>query len=140
MTRRKHISMEAKLHAALYQLGIDPKDAHLDHSPPLALREWDDVAGDTIPPASDPKHLVWMSSAKHREKTSGRKNVTVAGSDIHVIAKVKRLNGTTPKKPAASFLSKWETIIRDGAPAQNKRKTAFPKRVGTKWPKRKFGK
>lgn len=98
MTRRKHISMEAKLHAALYQLGIDPKDAHLDHSPPLALREWDEAAGDTIPPASDPKHLVWMSAAKHREKTSGRKNVTVAGSDIHVIAKVKRLNGTTKKK------------------------------------------
>lgn len=96
--RRKSIPLRAQLHAALYQLGLNPDDSDLDHSPPLALREWDEAAQDTIPPASDPRYLVWMKRTAHREKTVGRKNVTVAGSDIHAIAKVKRLNGQTPKR------------------------------------------
>lgn len=104
--RRKHINLRTALDAALYQLGIDPKNAHLDHSPPLALREWDEDAQDTIPPASDPKHLVWMSAEKHRIKTSGRKNVTSAGSDIHAIAKVKRITGETPKRKSRPIQSR----------------------------------
>lgn len=97
LKRRKHISLQIKLEAALYQLGLDPKSVHLDHSPPLAMREWDDAAQDTIPPASDPKHLVWMSTEAHRIKTSGRKNVTVAGSDLHALGKIRRITGETPK-------------------------------------------
>lgn len=120
MNRRKHISLKAQLHAALYQLGLDPANVHLDHSPPLALREWDEKAQDTIPPASDPKHLVWMATEAHREKTSGRKNVTAAGSDIHAIAKVKRLNGEKPRKPKGKPLpgtkaSGWKRPMRGKA-------------------------
>ena len=95
--RRKHIGLQTKLEAALYQLGLDPKDCDLDHSPPLALREWDPIKQDTIPPANDPRHLFWMPRTAHRDKTSGARRDDVANSDVHKIAKVKRITGETPK-------------------------------------------
>lgn len=112
---RKHIGLQIKLEAALLQLGIDPKHAQLDHSPPLALREWDPAAEDTIPPANDPRHLVWMSTKAHREKTSGRHKHDIANSDIHKIAKAKRLRGEEkPAKPKKAWPSR---------PFPNKEKT-----------------
>ena len=104
--RRKHISLQAKLDAALYQLGLDPKTAQLDHSPALVFREWDDATQDTIPPASDPRYLRWLSSEDHRVKTSGKKGVTSAGSDVHMAAKIKRITGETPKRPARKIKSR----------------------------------
>lgn len=82
----------------------------VDHVPPLKLREFDPEIGDTIPPANSIEHLVVRDKPEHRAKTSGRGH-TSYGSDIHAIAKLKRLDGTTgttkrkrawPKRPFPS--------------------------------------
>lgn len=91
--RRKHIPLKAQLHAALYQLGFEPQEVDLDHAPALALRPWDEAAQDTVPPASDPRFLIWRPRAEHKVKTfgpGGEKRITSAGGDIHAIAHTKR--------------------------------------------------
>lgn len=93
-SRRKPVPLRAQLHAALRQLGWEPHEAELDHDPALALRDWDAEANDTVPPANDPRYLVWRPVEDHRAKTfgpGGEKRVTTAGGDIHAIAKAKRL-------------------------------------------------
>lgn len=66
----------------------------VDHCPPLQLRAFDPATNDTIPPANSIDHMVVRDKPGHRTKTSGRKH-TSHGSDIHAIAKLKRLDGTT---------------------------------------------
>ncbi|MBX9907458.1 MAG: hypothetical protein K2Z25_01965 [Beijerinckiaceae bacterium] len=91
--RRKHIPLKAQLHAALYQLGFEPHEVDLDHAPALALRPWDEAAQDTVPPASDPRFLIWRPRADHKVKTfgpGGEKRITSAGGDIHAIAHTRR--------------------------------------------------
>ncbi len=98
--RRKHIPLKAQLHAALLQLGFDPNEVDLDHAPALALRPWDEATQDTVPPASDPRFLIWRPRAEHKVKTfgpGGEKRITSAGGDIHAIAHTKR----TAKKEEA---------------------------------------
>lgn len=75
-------------------LGFAPGDIEWDHTPPLALREWDEKAGDFIPPQNDPKFITITLKASHRAKTfgpGGERRITTAGSDIHAIAKVRRI-------------------------------------------------
>jgi hypothetical protein len=76
-------------------LGLNPDDIQIDHQPPLALRDYDETTGLYDPDELDPAHLVPMSTADHRRKTSGHAEgegfATVAGSDIHAIAKAKRV-------------------------------------------------
>lgn len=90
MTKRSHIGLGIKLQAALLQLGLDPKTAELDHDPALGLRPFSTVTGEYIPAENDPRYLVWRDPVGHRKKTSGTK-ATSAGSDVHLIAKSKRL-------------------------------------------------
>ena len=90
MTKRSHIGLAVKLEAALRQLGLDPKTAELDHDPALGLRPFSTVTGDYDPPENDPRYLVWRDPVAHRKKTSGTK-ATSAGSDVHLIAKSKRI-------------------------------------------------
>lgn len=93
-SRRRHIGLEAKLHAALRQLGFEPHEVELDHDPALCLRPVDPATGDTIPPASDPRYLVWRPKAEHALKThgpGGERRITTAGSDRHTAAKIDRL-------------------------------------------------
>ena len=123
MTRRKHISLLTKLHAALYQLGFEPHEVELDHAPALALREWDEAAQDTIPPASDPRYLVWMPKAEHAVKTRGA-GATTAGSDI---GKMKKLRKLVAK----------ETAFRERVLAKGGQATApKPKKPRRPWPSR----
>jgi hypothetical protein len=93
--RRPHIHAMVKLHAALYQLGLEPHAVELDHDPALALRPVDPETGDTIPPANDPKFLVWRTKADHKLKTTGRRGESklcdISNGDIHRAAKVKRI-------------------------------------------------
>lgn len=121
--RRKHISLLTKLHAALYQLGFEPHEVELDHAPALALREWDEAAQDTIPPASDPRYLVWMPKADHAVKTRGA-GATTAGSDI---GKMKKLRHLVAKETAfrERVLAKGGKAI---APKPKKPKRAWPSR------------
>ncbi len=93
--RRPHIPVMVKLHAALRQLGLEPHEAELDHDPALALRPIDPETGDTVPPANDPRYLVWRPKAEHLAKTTGRRGESRLGDqangDIQRAAKVKRL-------------------------------------------------
>lgn len=87
---RPSIPLKVQLHVALRQLGLDPKTAELDHDPALGLRPICTVTGDYKPPANDPHYLVWRDPVPHAVKTRGTK-ATTAGSDVHLIAKGKRL-------------------------------------------------
>ena len=93
--RRKSIPLLAQLHAALYQLGFEPKEVQLDHDPALGLRPWDEQAQDQVPPANDPKFLVWRPKEEHKLKTTGRhgeSKLSISGNgDQSRIAKTDRL-------------------------------------------------
>lgn len=93
--RRKSIPVRVQLHAALYQLGFEPHEVDLDHDPALGLRPWSEETQDTIPPANDPKYLVWRPKADHKLKTTGRKGeskLSISGNgDVSRIAKTDRL-------------------------------------------------
>lgn len=84
MTKRPHMSLKVQRDAALIAIGLDPENVEWNHSPPLAMRLWDDATGDTIPPANDPRHIVPMATADHREQT--------AKVDIPRIAKMRRIS------------------------------------------------
>lgn len=119
--RRKSISLLSQLHAALYQLGFEPHEVQLDHTPALVLRAWDEAKQDTIPPASDPRYLVWRPTAEHREKTFGR-GATTAGSDIGEAARLKRLE----RKEA-----EYRARLLAKEPGK-------PRQKSHRWPKRQF--
>jgi hypothetical protein len=86
---RPFIPLKVQRDAALIQLGLDPKTAELDHDPALGLRERTDTGG-YIPDANNPHYLKWRDPVGHAKKTRGSKQTT-AGSDVHLIAKGKRL-------------------------------------------------
>lgn len=99
-------------------LGLLGKPLDFDHQPPLALREIDPITGDTIPPANDPRYIRPMLREQHREKTFGTK-ATTAGSDIHAIARVKRLS-----KKQEEFRQK----MLEKLPKEERPKSKWPKR------------
>lgn len=105
-----------------YRFGDDP--IALDHDPALILRKYNprikDVAARYSPHAHDPDALIYREKADHQQKTTGRKpgathTATTLGSDAHLAAKFRRIEGRN--KP--------------------KRKAKIPQRK-TPWPKRKF--
>lgn len=125
--RRKHIPLKAQLHAALLQLGFEPNQVELDHTPALVLRDWDDEAQDTVPPASDPRYLIWRPKAEHAAKTfgsGGEKRITSAGGDIHAAAHVRRI-GRRETEFRAALLRK---STGEEAPAPVRRKSNIPSR------------
>jgi hypothetical protein len=95
------------LEACLRALGLDPNEVQWDHSPPLALRDYDDATQRYTPDELDPAHLYPMPTHDkvnpetgetmigHRTKTSGtpkgQKVVHVADGDQHKIAKADRI-------------------------------------------------
>lgn len=93
--RRKAIPLGVKLQAALRRFGLKLEDVEFDHNPALALRDWNPVTNDTIPPANDPDFIDMLLVDEHRSKTfgpGGEKRITTAGSDINRISKVARLS------------------------------------------------
>lgn len=112
---RKHIPIGVKLHAALLLLGYTDEEIttgviQWDHYPALGLR-FVNEAGEMIPAVNDPHCIRPMRKADHKKKTFGTK-ATTAGSDVHIIAKTKRLNGETKK-------------VRKGPPIRSR---GFPKK------------
>ena len=90
---RKAIPLSVKLAVALRLLGFEGP-VEFDHDPALALRDWDEAAGDFTPPQLDPNYIVIRTRDDHRAKTGGRKGEkrsTSYGSDAHAIAKLDRL-------------------------------------------------
>lgn len=124
---RKHIPIGVRLHAALLVLGFTDEEItggiQWDHNPPLALRILNPETGQLEPHPNDPHYISPMRTPDHRRKTSGTK-ATSAGSDIHAIAKVRRLqkNPTGGEEFRRKLLSK---------PQRHER----PK---SRWPKRKM--
>lgn len=95
-----------------------------DHWPSLELRPWNDEETDTVPPANDPAYIQALCEQSNKLKTFGSK-ATTAGSDIHRIAKIKRiLKGPKPTKH----------------PVKSRGFQPRPEGVGYRWPKRSFQK
>jgi len=91
MTYRPNMPLSVKLQAAILQLGLDPAKVDFDHNPALGLREFNEETKTYTPDANDPKFITVLERGEeHRIKTSGTP-ATSAGSDIHRIAKAKRL-------------------------------------------------
>lgn len=89
--RRKHIPEHVKVQALLIILGFDPARAiDWNHRPALGLREYDEDTGLYTPDELDPRYLEPRYADNHDIITNGTK-ATVAGGDIHKIAKAKRL-------------------------------------------------
>lgn len=90
------IARQAALDVLLITMGFDPDHVQWDHSPPLGLRTLNDAGDDYVPPQLSPYHLYPMTTDEHRRKTSGAApgegRAHVADSDVHKIAKVKRLS------------------------------------------------
>ena len=128
---RKAIPDRVKLIAALRRMGLTIEQVQFDHAPALALRPINPETGDTIPPANDPDHIELLLITEHKAKTFGKggeKRITTAGSDIHAIAKTRRL-AKQQEEARRRMLAK---TTGDEPQEQIKKK---PK---TKWPKRSF--
>lgn len=87
---RPHMSLSVKLAACLDALGF-PLDAEIewDHTWALGLRPRT-ADGGYDPPANDPRYIRPKMKGEHATKTRGN-GATTAGSDVHLIAKGKRL-------------------------------------------------
>jgi hypothetical protein len=85
---------------------------HLDHDPPLCLRDW--VVDHYVPDANDPDYLIYRTAADHDIKTRVRGD----GAKRSDLAQRRYL-----KKCAANRL-----------PGKHKRR--IPKRANFKWPSR----
>lgn len=87
----------------------------LDHDSALILRKYNprvkDVAARYTPHAHDPDALIYREKADHQQKTTGRKpgaerTVTTIGSDAHLAAKFRRLEGKNKPRRKAPIKSR----------------------------------
>lgn len=129
-SHRKSIPVGVKLHACLLLLGFTDEEIangiQWDHEPALGLRHVDPCSGEMLPAANDPHFIRPMRTADHLAKTTGRRGertVTSAGSDIHAIAKVRRL-------------TKAQEAARRRMLAKQTGEPAPPPQRKTRWPKR----
>lgn len=135
MTKRRKPSVGLGLSVALLQLGLDPKHARLDHTPPLGLREKVEHPDKTVtytPDEHDPLFMQWLDDGgaeralgSHNRKTFGSK-ATTADGDLAKIAKSKRV-----------ARQQEEFRRRMLAKATGKPKPTPPRRK-RQWPKRKM--
>jgi hypothetical protein len=126
---RKHIPLSVKVEACLILLGFEPgEEIDWDHFPALGLRIFDEKADDYDPPELDPRYLRPLGRAKHKAKTNGRKGTkrsTSYGSDVHAIAKLKRL---AEEAAFRSQLTKPARKSRKWAAGRKLRSRGFEKR------------
>jgi hypothetical protein len=124
---RKAIPDRVKVLVLLRMLKLDPADVEWDHDPALGLRPFSTVTGDFIPPQLDPAGIVARPRRGHAEKTfgpGGERRITTLGSDIHAIAKVKRL--------ARGQAAHDARRNGEAAPAPQRRKRKIPSRPFSK--------
>jgi hypothetical protein len=146
--RRKAIPDRIKLLATLREMGLKIDEVHYDHNPALELRGWDEERRDTIPPANDAEHIDLLmvrevkrckdcgrSIRSHHEKTFGTK-ATTAGSDIHRIAKMRRLT-KNQEEFRTRVLSKSGDDVVKSEPVKPKHKAKIANRP---WPSKKKAK
>ena len=134
MKKRRYIPLSVRLKVALRQLaeakGCDVSELRLDHDPALNWRPKNARGTDTVPPANDPKHLVYRrEEGDHKVKTfglGGEKRIHTRGSDI---SEPKRLDRISDKTKEFQRKMKMGTA---GRRAERERKTS-------KWPSRPMG-
>lgn len=127
LQRRKSIPDRVKLIAALKRFGLTTSDVEFDHNPALALRTWNELTGDTIPPANDPDYIDMLLKDEHKIKTfgsGGEKRITTADGDIGKIAKMHRIT-----KKQEEFRKRL--LAKDTGDIEPRK---------SKWPKRSFDK
>lgn len=127
---RPHMSLSVKLAACLDALGFAP-DAEIewDHVFALGLRERTPDGG-YIPDANDPRYIRPRLKEDHAVKTRGN-GATTAGSDVHVIAKVKRLS-----KAEEEFrwrLTSYDHRTTTAKPKRKIQSRGFEKRPANGW-------
>jgi hypothetical protein len=102
--KRKNIPDKIRLEVVLMQDGRCPhckerlgplSGLNFDHRPAIINREVNEAGTDYIPPQLDPEYIQAIHEIPcHRERTigpGGERRTTVAGSDIHIRDKIKRL-------------------------------------------------
>lgn len=122
--KRKAIPDRIKLEVVLRQDGRCPhcgerlgplSGLNFDHRPAIINREVAEDGTDYVPPQLDPEHIQAVHEIPcHRERTIGRggeKRTTVAGSDIHVRDKTKRLVEARLKREQAAAVGIQEPEI-----------------------------
>lgn len=102
--KRRRPSLQSRIDNCLRVLGFGDEPVDWDHSPALVFREI--VNGVMTPAPNDPHFIRPMRRTAHKEKTSGRKGITVAGSDQHMAGKIRRITGVTKKKPSRKIQSR----------------------------------
>ena len=118
---RKAIPLKTKVESLLFSLGLTAGGIEWDHDPPLAMRTWDPLAQDTIPPANDPRFIVARPIEHHRAKTSGPKTkASGRGSDQTEIARTHHL--------AEAQESFRRAILNKQSGAARTAKSRWPKR------------
>ncbi len=122
--RRKTIPLLVKLQVALRELGYRIEEVQWDHTPPLALREWDPVARDTVPPANCPEHIQILSISAHKLKTTGRRGE----SDLSI-----SFDGDVSRIAKAKSIADSERAYRDRL---LRKEPGQPREKSTRWGKR----
>ncbi|MER9652454.1 hypothetical protein NKJ26_02915 [Mesorhizobium sp. M0152] len=138
---RPKISVKTTLEACLVQARCPDcgerlgslDNIHRDHVPPLQLRAWDAEAGDTIPGANDPKHIVIRHRDCHVGKTSGGKTKAKAQGDVTEIYRARRLAKEQAAFRARMLATATEEEPTDPPPKKrsNFASRPFPKRPTT---------
>ena len=121
-------------------------ETQFDHRPPLQMRCWDPVTGDTLPPANDVAFIEAAHKDCHATVTTGRRGtskLSKRGGDISEVAKTKRLTAEEAefRKRLLSNASELNDEVGEGMvpPKGTKLKKAWPKREFAKRPKRDKG-
>lgn len=127
---RKTIPIGVKLEACLIALGFSLESIRAglirwDHTPPLGMRALNDDGTDFVPASNDPHYIQPLMQANHAIKTFGTP-ATTAGSDVHNIAKAKRL-----ANEQAMFRVRLLARAAGGPKEQP---------IVSRWPRRKFRK
>lgn len=123
--RRKHISLQVKLSAALNALGLLGQKIAYDHRPPLSHRPFLKETGDYDPPELDPRYLFPILAETNKALADGDQRPL--SGDTSVAAKLKRIDA----KRAAFRERLLAKDSGESAPA--------PKRKGRKMQSRPFG-
>jgi len=70
---------------------------HLDHDPPLALRQFDKLTGKYLPDANDPEYLRYIPADQHRIKTFVRGEHGQRSDTAQIKRNRRRLKPRKPK-------------------------------------------
>ncbi len=112
---RPHMPVSVQRDACLILLGFLPGEKiEWHHAPALGLRKRL-PDGRYDPDANDPNYIVPLRKADHAKQTRGTK-ATTAGSDVHLIAKGKRL-----EKAQATHVAIVEAKLTGDTPRDVKR-------------------